>query len=141
MAVIQQLEDQLQAERRRLTSMSGFLKIFKRRSVNAFLNSLSDQIAVAQEEEEGLLLAIEEIQNRTSPDTEGLDAASKRSINLMIVAFAQQLYLTFADGDLEALEALEAPDVHLDQAAAIVSDLAQLREIEVPPAQTAQVRP
>lgn len=43
--------------------------------------------------------------------------------------------------DLEALEALEAPDVHLDQAAAIVSDLAQLREIEVPPAQTAQVRP
>ena len=43
--------------------------------------------------------------------------------------------------DLEALEALEAPDVHLDQAAAIVSDLARLREIEVPPAQTAQVRP
>jgi carboxyl-terminal processing protease len=43
--------------------------------------------------------------------------------------------------DLEALEALEAPDVHLDQAAAIVSDLAQLREIEVPPAQTAQARP
>ncbi len=43
--------------------------------------------------------------------------------------------------DLEELEAAEAPDVHLDQAAAIVSDLAQLREIEVRPAQTAQVRP
>jgi carboxyl-terminal processing protease len=43
--------------------------------------------------------------------------------------------------DLEALEALEAPDVHLDQAAEIVSDLAQLREIEVRPAQTAQARP
>ena len=43
--------------------------------------------------------------------------------------------------DLEALEALEAPDVHLDQAAAIVSDLAQLREIEVQPAQTARVQP
>jgi hypothetical protein len=95
--------DQLQAERRRLTSMSGFLKFFKRRSVNAFLNSISDQIAVAQEEEDGLLLAIEEIQNRTPPDTEGLDAPSKRSINLMIVAFAQQLYLTFADGDLAAM--------------------------------------
>ncbi len=103
MAVIQQLEDQLQAERRRLTSMSGFLKIFKRRSVNAFLNSLSDQIAVAQEEEEGLLLAIEEIQNRTPPDTEGLDVPSKRSINLMIVAFAQQLYLSFSDADLAAM--------------------------------------
>ncbi len=43
--------------------------------------------------------------------------------------------------DLEALEALETPDVHLNQAAEIVSDLAQLREIEVQPAQTAQVRP
>lgn len=43
--------------------------------------------------------------------------------------------------DLEELEALEAPDVHLNQAAEIVSDLAQLREIEVQPAQTAQVRP
>jgi len=43
--------------------------------------------------------------------------------------------------DIEELEALEAPDVHLDQAAAIVSDLAQLREIEVRPAQTAQIQP
>ncbi len=43
--------------------------------------------------------------------------------------------------DLEELEGLEAPDVHLDQAAAIVQDLAQLREIEVRPAQTAAIQP
>jgi carboxyl-terminal processing protease len=43
--------------------------------------------------------------------------------------------------DLEELEALEAPDIQLDQAAAIVSDLAQLQQIQVRPAQTAQVRP
>jgi chromosome segregation ATPase len=102
-AVLQQLEDQLQAERRRLSSMSGFLKIFKRRSVNASLNSFAERIAVTQEEEESLLLGIEEIQNRTPPDTEGLDISTKRSINLMIVAFAQQLYLTFADDDLAAM--------------------------------------
>ena len=102
-AVLQQLEDQLQAERRRLSSMSGFLKIFKRRSVNASLNSLAERIAVTQEEEESLLLGIEEIQNKTPPDTEGLDIPTKRSINLMIVAFAQQLYLTFADDDLAAM--------------------------------------
>ena len=42
---------------------------------------------------------------------------------------------------MEELEALEAPDVHLDQAAAIISDLAQLREIQLRPAHTAQVRP
>jgi carboxyl-terminal processing protease len=43
--------------------------------------------------------------------------------------------------DIEELEGLEGPDVHLDQAAAIVSDLAQLREIEVRPAQTARNQP
>ncbi|MFQ5549041.1 MAG: carboxy terminal-processing peptidase [Woeseia sp.] len=42
---------------------------------------------------------------------------------------------------IEELEAVEAPDVHLDQAAAIVMDLAQLREIETRPARTARVRP
>ncbi len=99
-AVIHQLEDQLQAERCRLASMSGFLRIFKRRSITVLSNNIADQIAVTQDEEESLLLGIEEIQNRTPPDTEGLDVPSKRSINLMIIAFAQQLYLTFADDDL-----------------------------------------
>lgn len=42
---------------------------------------------------------------------------------------------------LEELEALEAPDVPLDEAAAIISDLAQLREIELRPEHTAQVQP
>ncbi len=42
--------------------------------------------------------------------------------------------------DMEDLESLEAPDIQLDQAAAIVSDLAQLREVEVRPAQTARNR-
>ena len=102
-AVVQQLEDQREAERRRLMSMSGFLKIFRRRSVTAVINSLADQIEAAQQEQESLLLAIEEIQNRTPPDTEGLDIPSKRSINLMIIAFAQQLFLIIADDELAAM--------------------------------------
>ncbi len=40
--------------------------------------------------------------------------------------------------NVEALEKLEAPDVHLDQAADIVTDLAVLREIEVAPTHTAR---
>jgi carboxyl-terminal processing protease len=43
--------------------------------------------------------------------------------------------------DIEELEGLEGPDVHLDQAAAILSDLAQLREIEMQPSQTARIPP
>lgn len=102
-AAVQQLEDQLQAERRRLTSMSGFLKIFKRRSVNVVLANLGDQIIVAQEEEENLLHSIEDIQNKRPPDNEGLDIATKRSINLMIIAFAQQLYLLMSDDELASM--------------------------------------
>ena len=42
---------------------------------------------------------------------------------------------------VEELDDLEEPDVHLDQAAAIVTDLAELREVETTtPAQTAQMR-
>jgi carboxyl-terminal processing protease len=39
---------------------------------------------------------------------------------------------------IEELEGLDAPDVHLDQAAAIVTDLAQLREVGAAPTQTAR---
>ena len=40
---------------------------------------------------------------------------------------------------LEELESMEAPDVHLDQAADIVTDLAVLRELEAAPTQTARI--
>ncbi len=40
---------------------------------------------------------------------------------------------------VEELETLEAPDIHLDQAAAIVTDLAVLREIKAAPTQAAQI--
>lgn len=44
-------------------------------------------------------------------------------------------------GSLEDLDTEDMPDIQLDQAAAIVTDLAELRELEAAPAQTAQVRP
>ena len=39
---------------------------------------------------------------------------------------------------IEELEALDGPDVHLDQAAAIVTDLAIMREVEGAPTQSAR---
>ncbi|MDH3439661.1 MAG: carboxy terminal-processing peptidase [Gammaproteobacteria bacterium] len=39
---------------------------------------------------------------------------------------------------IEALEEVEAPDIHLDQAASIITDLAIMREVEASPTQTAQ---
>lgn len=100
---VQMLEDQLQAERQRLVSMSGFLKFFRRRSVTAILDNLAASIEAAQINERELLLQFDEIQNRQPPDTQGLDIPTKRLINFMILAFAQHLYLHFNADDLAGL--------------------------------------
>ncbi|MCI0518411.1 MAG: hypothetical protein L0Y45_11330 [Woeseiaceae bacterium] len=103
------LEDRLQAERHRLLSMSGLLRFFRRRTLTAALDSLAQQIESARQGEAQLLASIDEVTSRTPPENQGLDVASKRSINLMILAYAQQLYLHFADDKLSAL-AKEASD-------------------------------
>jgi hypothetical protein len=100
---VQRADEQLQAERDRLLSMSGFLKIFRRRSVTAILDNLATQIESAHAEEQTLLQKIEEIKNRKPPENSGLDVGSKRSINFMILSFAQQLLLLFADDELAAM--------------------------------------
>jgi len=97
------LEDRLQAERHRLMSMSGFLRIFRQRSVTAVLDNLASQIESAQLAENEIASALEGVRDRKPPDNQGLDIAIKRSINLMILAYAQQLYLHFADDKLSAM--------------------------------------
>jgi hypothetical protein len=100
---VQQLEDQLQVERQRLMNMSGFLKIFRRRSVTAMLDDLAQKTDRLRQEELELTASLEEIRNRKPPDNAGLDIPTKRSINLMILSFAQQLYVQFADDELVVL--------------------------------------
>lgn len=102
-AQVRELDDQLQAEKDRLISMSGFLKIFKRRSLTAALDRLAAQIDAIQLEEQTLLQQQDEIRNRKPPENQGLDLPTKRSINFMILSYAQQLLLHFADDDLAAL--------------------------------------
>lgn len=106
---VEQLEDQLHAERRRLMSMSGFLRFFRRRSVTAILDKLAAQIDDAVQQESELNQRLEEVRNRRPPENQGLDLATKRSINFMILSFAQQLFVHFADSELAAM-AKEAND-------------------------------
>jgi hypothetical protein len=101
--IVKRLEDQSQAERRQLTTMSGFLRIFRRRSVTAMLNKLAEQIEIAQQQEAELTSSLAEIKNRKPPENAGLDIATKRSINLMILSFVQQLLTQFVDNDLAKL--------------------------------------
>ncbi len=100
---MQMLEDQLQAERHRLSMMGGFTRFLRRRSITKTLDNIAEQIGSSQMRESELLAALEEILSRDAPDTEGLDIASKRSINFMILSFAQQMYLHFLEDGLSGM--------------------------------------
>ena len=104
---IQQLEDQLQSDQRRLTSMNRLKRLFRGRSAMRLVDSLAAELEAAMREEQSLHDQIEEIMNRRPPDHQGLDIAAKRSINLMILAFAQQLYIHLDEAGI-ATQAKEA---------------------------------
>jgi len=106
---LQLLEDQLLAERHKLSTMGGISRMLNGRSQESTVDEIEASIAEAQGHEQALLLELEAVQNTSPPDHEGLDAAAKRSINFMILSFAQQLYLDYKEDDLVGLakEAIE----------------------------------
>jgi hypothetical protein len=97
---VQTLEDRLQAERHRLATMSGFMRLIRGKGVTKGLDDLAESIESAQQNERNLLLKLDEIEKRQRPGAQGLDTASKRLINFMIIAFGQQLYLHFEEDEL-----------------------------------------
>ncbi|MDG2377076.1 MAG: hypothetical protein P8M18_12090 [Woeseiaceae bacterium] len=101
--LVQQLEDQLQSEQRRLTSMNAFTRLFRGRSAMKHIDSLATQLEVTVQEAQLLHNNLEELMNRKPPDHQGLDIATKRSINLFIIAFAQQLYIQFDKAGIAGL--------------------------------------
>ncbi len=80
--------------------MSAFVRFFRGRSLTRFLDDLAEQIEATHREEKLLNEEVDAIKNRQPPGSQGLDITTKRSINLMILAFAQHLYVHFADDDL-----------------------------------------
>lgn len=97
------LEGQLQAERQRAEGRSGLSRLFKARSASDELADLEAQLDAAREAEQSLLEKVEAVETAEPPDPPGLSISEKRSINFMIVAFAQHLYLQFKDRNLVAL--------------------------------------
>lgn len=103
------LEDELDAERKRMLTMKGFFKLFRKRAVTAILDELRDRITDAQQHELELNEKLAEIQSRKPPENQGLDILTKRSINFMILGYAQQLFMHFNDEEFAAM-AKEASD-------------------------------
>ncbi len=99
----QLLEDQLQSQRHRLMTMGVFAKIFRGKNLKSDIEAIEARIQSRNQSERELLLELDKVQKLNPPDHQGLDSATKRSINFMILSFAQQLYLTFLEDNLGAM--------------------------------------
>ncbi len=99
----QQCEEQMLGEQSRLNEMGFIKRLFKRRECNDRIDALAETRASLEAKERDLLKRLEELQGSEPPGQQGLDIAAKRSINFMILAFAQQLYLLFNDDNLASL--------------------------------------
>lgn len=100
---MQLLEDQLQSERHRLATMNGISKLLHGSELEGKIAGIEALIAKAQDKENELLATFDRIHDRQPPEPPGIDTAAKRSINFMILAFAQQMYLHYAEDDLASL--------------------------------------
>ena len=99
----QMLEDQLQAERHKLMTMGTIAKMMRGRSQAVLIENLEASIAEAQTAEQELMQELERIDNREPPAHQGLGITAKRSINFMVLAFVQQMYLDYYEDNLVGL--------------------------------------
>lgn len=100
---LQMLEDKLLSAQQALTTMGGLKKLISGRSVESEIAEIENGIETTHHREQELLRELETLDQREPPDHQGLDTATKRSINFMILAFAQQLYLHFEEDGLVQL--------------------------------------
>ncbi len=99
----QLLEDQLVAERHKVSTMGRVAKMMRGKALEADLDTLAARVEQGQDKERQLLSELETARNQEPPSHQGLDIATKRSINYMILSFAQQLFVHFSDDNLAEL--------------------------------------
>ena len=80
-----------------------YLRLFKRRALGRELNRVAKAKTVLQQKENELKASLKELGQSAPPEQPGLDTTAKRSVNFMIMSFAQQLYIQFADDNLASL--------------------------------------
>lgn len=106
---MEHLKEELKARSARVTEMGGIAKLVRGNAANREIESLSNRVDAGQQREQELLQALHSLEKLEPPTRCSLDAATKRSINIQVLAFAQQLYLQFSDDNLLQLakEAIE----------------------------------
>ena len=96
-------EEELQSVHQSLEESRGFFRFFKRRSLQARAEELVSDIQALEGTEETKRAEIDVIKAKEPPETLGLGLATKRSINFMILSYAQQLFLNFDDDGLVSM--------------------------------------
>lgn len=100
---VQSQEDRLQKQRHYMLTMSGIARLFKGRKQQACVAEIETAIASDQALALELNNKFASVREVAPPDHVGLDVPTKRSINILILAFAQQLYLHFEQDGLVEL--------------------------------------
>ena len=100
---MQLLEDRLQAERHKAATMGGLSKMLRGKDAESAVAEIEAEFTTAHAREEELLAELERIEKLEPPPPKGLDVGAKRSINFMILAYVQQLYLLYEEDDLASL--------------------------------------
>lgn len=97
------LEEHLEGERQSRESARGLGRLFRGRQSTTVLEELEAKLGILREREEALKHELKAVREREPPPPPGLDVASKRSINFMILSFAQDLLLRFEDRNVAAM--------------------------------------
>ena len=86
--------------REKRSKCRGIWNYFRRRGLTAEIKAYRQERQVVRLRIDELTEEIEVRLSQEVPEFGGLDVAAKRSINLTIIAYAQELFLNFADRDL-----------------------------------------
>ncbi len=100
---LQVLEDRLENERHRLRTLSSLSRLRQGKSQEAQVEELEASLNEALSRNEALLEERDRLDDEQAPPHEGLDTGTKRSVNFMILSFAQQLFLDYYDDNLATM--------------------------------------
>jgi chaperonin cofactor prefoldin len=99
-AAVESAEERLEAARDDLESMSSVSRMLFSNSRDAAVTEAETALEEVRGRESELRQELERLEQRDPPAQEGLDVVTKRSVNFLILSFAQQLYLDYLEGDL-----------------------------------------
>ena len=100
---LRRADQELHATRHKYSTMNRFLRFFRKRATKRSLDAVAATIEAGQVRERDLEDRQAALASGDQPDVQGLDVPAKRSINCMILAFVQQVYLHYREDGMAAL--------------------------------------